>query len=133
MLNVPLFTPLLSLLSRYVAADADSAVVRGGRGVLAVVVQWYGTEHVGQRSVRRAFRTVLIVAFASVLLLMLARAAFVVDVPIEGRAGRVAFAVRWNRLPTCPCASPSDALCIGDTLTFNPALIEICGFHVPFG
>jgi hypothetical protein len=124
-LDVPLFRPLLTLYPitlQHSLIPLSSAIM----GLMAVAIQWYGDEHLTHRRLRRWFHVTLASAVAGILALMLARAAFVVDVPIEGGAEHVAFAVGWNRLPTCICRESADALCIAQTLTLNPAQVESC-------
>ena len=124
-LNVPLFKPLLTLYpvtlqSRLIPLSA--AVM----GLTAVAIQWYGGEHVSRQWLRKWFVATLACFLLSLLILVLVRSVFVVDVPIQGGSEQVAFVIGWNRLPTCACPQPSDALCISETLTLNPAQVESC-------
>lgn len=95
-------------------------------GVMAVAIQWYGGERLSARWLRRTFSIWIVGAFASLVLLMVLRAAFVIDLPTEGGRQSVAFVIGWSRLSDCPCAQQSDALCISETLTFSPTQLERC-------
>ena len=124
-LNVPLFRPLLSLYpvtlqSRLIPLSAALM------GIMAVAIQWYGSERLGRRWLRKWFIASLASVLLSLLALLFLRTLFVVDVTIQGGAEQVAFVVGVNRLPTCPCVQASDALCIIETLTLNPAQVESC-------
>jgi hypothetical protein len=124
-LKVPLFTPLLALYP--VTLQSRLIPISGAvMGLAAVTIQWYGAERLSRRWLRRAFLSFLAVAGLALVLLLFVRAAFVVDVPIQGGEQQAAFVVGWNRLPTCPCTENSDPLCIRNTLTLNPAQIETC-------
>src|SRR5581483_10059080 len=119
-LKVPLFTPLLAL---YPVTLQTRLIPLSGAvmGLAAVTIQWYGAERLSHKWLRRSFLTFLAGAGFALTLLLIMRAAFVVDVPIQGGDQQAAFVVGWNRLPTCPCAESSDPLCIRNTLTLNPA------------
>jgi len=124
-LNVPLFKPLLTLFpvtlqSRLIPLSAALM------GLTAVAIQWYGGERTSRQWLRKWFVGSLTCSVVSLLALLFVRMVFVVDVPIQGGAEQVAFVIGPTRLPSCGCSQPSDALCISETLTLNPAQVESC-------
>jgi len=124
-LDVPLFKPLLTLYpitlqGRLIPLSA--AVM----GLTAAAIQWYAGEYVKRPWLRAWFVGATGCFLASVVVLLLIRSLFVVDVPIQGGSQHVAFVIGLTRLPNCPCAQASDALCISETLTLNPAQIDAC-------
>jgi hypothetical protein len=123
--DVPLFRPLLSLYPVTLQGRLIplSAFVMG---VMAVVIQWHGGERLSARWLRRAFRGWTYGAVVSLLALMILRAGFVVDIPLDGGRQNAAFVVGWSRLEGCPCAQQDDAVCISETLTLNPTQLGRC-------
>jgi hypothetical protein len=123
--NVPLFRPLLDLYPQTLQASLIplSAFVMG---LTAVWVQWYGTVRLAGRSLTRWFNVAGVAMIGSFILVIGLRTLFVTDIPIQGGQSTVAFVVGSTRLPTCKCGPEVDALCITDTLTFNPLRIEEC-------
>lgn len=124
-LDVPLFTPLLSLVPgsvRDTAIPLSAAVL----GLIAVGVQWYGSGNISERLLKTWFPRSTLLAGAGLLLFILLHATLVVSVQIEGGASRVAF-VAWPwRVPTCPCkADVPDATCMIQ-LSFSESELDRC-------
>lgn len=122
-LNVPGFTPLLSLMPSTIQGTAIplSAALMG---IVAVAIQWYGGERVTPAWLRKGFKRALIMALLSFLLLTVVHTLVVVRVEILGGRDSVSFVVGFVRPHKPPCtAEVSDSTCI-KLITFDVSEIE---------
>jgi hypothetical protein len=121
--RVPLFSSLLSLIPENIQ-DTVLPLSAALMGIVAVVIQWYGSDKITKRWLKRRFNFVGVMAIASFLLLILVHTLVVVKVPYAGGKKSASFLVGFSRPNTPPCtAEVSDADCI-QHLTFNPVRIE---------
>jgi hypothetical protein len=120
--KIPLFTPLLSLIPLTIQ-DVAIPVSSAAMGIVAVVVQWYGSTRISEAWLSRIFvRTLtscalLFVAFVSIEMMAVER----IDVPATG--GRVSFVVGFSYPNKAPCAELSRSDCIGKKIGLNPAAV----------
>lgn len=121
-LNVPLFKPLLSLIPgsiRGIVIPLSAALM----GVVAIVVQWYGSERLTQRWMRKVFVRILLALVVTFTALTVIHVMVVVTLPIEDGES-LSFVVGFTRPNRPPCTEEvSDAACI-ELITSNPAAIE---------
>jgi len=122
-LDVPLFSPLLNLIPENVQ-DMLLSLSAASMGLVAIFVQWYGSERVSKAWLRKAFGRAGTVAVGTFFLLLLAHTFLVVRVSILGGEEAVHFLVGVSRpvRPPCP-ANISDAECI-KILSLNSDAIE---------
>lgn len=122
--RVPLFSSLLSLIPENVQ-DTVLPLSAAVMGIVAVLVQWHGTEKLSKQWFKTRFTWVVILAICSLTLLTVVHTLTVVNVPYNGGKQSASFLVGFSRPNVPPCPSDvSDADCIRLHLTFNPARIE---------
>ena len=122
-LDIPLFTPLLSLIP---ATLQDTVIPLSAAimGVVAVVIEWYGRERITLVWLRKMFNRTLIIALSAFLILISIHTLYVVRIPIDGASDAVSFVVGLERPLREPCTENiSDAECI-KLLTFDPSLVS---------
>jgi ABC-type multidrug transport system fused ATPase/permease subunit len=122
-LEVPGFTPLLSLIP---ASIQDTAIPLSAAlmGIVAVVIQWQGSERVSQRWLRRWFFRTLLLALFSFIALTVVHTFVVVKVDILGGRDSERFLVGFVRPIKPPCTEDiSDSECI-KKLTLDVSKIE---------
>ena len=122
-LNVPLFTPLLSLIpdSLQTSLIPTSTALMS---VVAVAIQWYGGERPSRKRLSRWFARILLLVVVSFVLLVYIGNAVVVRVQFLGTES-ASILVGFSRPYKAPCPEGvSDSECIRSHLTFNPAAIE---------
>lgn len=121
-LNVPLFKPLLSLIPDAIqntVIPLSAALM----GVVAVVVQWYGSERLSRLELRKTFTRTLIILVVTFITLVVVHTMVVVSIPIE-KGESLTFLVGFTRPNKPPCtAEVADAECI-KLITSNPEAIE---------
>jgi hypothetical protein len=121
-LNVPLFSPLLTLIPIYeqnYALTLSSASI----GIVAILVQWYGTEVLGKKRIKRMFQCALIAAAGTFLLLVWLHT--VVAIPIRVLTTETVYVVRgFEQPPRSPCEGLSDSECVSRKLTLDPEAIQ---------
>jgi hypothetical protein len=120
--KIPLFTPLLSLIPLTIQ-DVAIPVSSAAMGIVAVVVQWYGSTRSSGAWLSRMFVRALgscILLFV-VLLAIEMLAVERIDVPATG--GRVSFVVGFSSPNKPPCIELSRADCIGKKIGLNPAAV----------
>lgn len=121
--RIPLFSSLLSLIPENIQ-DTLLPLSAALMGIVAVLVQWYGSDKLTKTWLKRRFSLIVILAIVSFLLLTLVHVLAVVKVPYDGGKKSVSFLVGFSRPNNPPCtAEISDADCI-QRLTFNPVRIE---------
>jgi hypothetical protein len=122
-LNVPLFTPMLSLIPETVQPVAIP-LSAASMGIVAVLVQWYGSQHTQQSWLQAMFtRSVAICVLCLIALTAIEFIAVVrVEVPATGSA--VSFAVGPSAPNTPPCVGLGRADCIRHQLSLDPARVE---------
>lgn len=123
-LDIPLFSPLLDLIPANLQ-DTLIPLSTALMGVVAVAIQWYGSEHLSKRWLRRNFGLALIGAVALFLTLVAVHSLVVIRVPVDGATHTVAVLIGWDERPTAePCGKRiSDAECV-QKVTLDPAQIE---------
>jgi hypothetical protein len=120
--KIPLFTPLLSLIPLTIQ-DVAIPVSSAAMGIVAVVVQWYGSTRISGAWLSRMFvRTLascvlLFVAFVTIEMMAVEH----IDIPATG--GRVSFVVGFSYPNKAPCTELSRADCIGKKIGLNPAAV----------
>lgn len=123
LLNLPLFKPLLALIPESIqntVIPLSSALM----GTVAVVIEYYGGEHISRAALRRLFKKTLITAAVTFIILIFIHTAVVVTIPILGGKEWVSFVVGFTRPIKSPClADVSDAACV-KLLTFDTSEIE---------
>jgi hypothetical protein len=123
---VPGFRPLLELYPLSIR-DTMIPLAAALMGIVAVCVEWYGSDRLSAAWLSRSFRRALTIVVAGLLLVVVVHTTFVVKVVIDGGRETVSFVVGWSRQPSCKCGPElSDAQCITDVTTFNPASIDTC-------
>lgn len=126
LLDVPGFRALLDLIPldlRDIVLPMSGAVA----GLLAVVVQWYGRDHLSRAWLRRAFLVSLACAVVTLVIFVNRHFRYVVAVTYGGGEEKTSFTVGPGpRQAQCGCpANVSDASCIKQ-LTLNPARVRDC-------
>lgn len=120
-INVPLFEPLLTIVplsEQGFLIPLSTALM----GLVAVGVQWYGGER--PEWLRKWFGATLVIALLALGFLVYVHNNVVVSVQYLGTKS-TSFLVGFSRPNKPPCPEGiSDAECIRDYLTFNPAKIE---------
>lgn len=122
-LRVPLFSPLLNLIP---GSIQDTAIPLSAAlmGMVAVVVQWYGGEHITHKWLRKLFGRTLLVSMITFLALIVIHTSVVVVVPILGGEDEVTVVVGFTRPIKPPCTvGVSDLECI-ERITLDPSAIE---------
>ncbi len=120
--HVPLFSPLLSFIPVY---EQNSALIlsSAAMGLVAVAVQWYGTESLTKKKMKRWF-LVAMAASVGTFLALIAIHSFV-TVPVELLTKETMYVVvGFEQPPRPPCEGLGDSDCIRLKLTLNPAAIE---------
>lgn len=121
-INVPLFRPLLSLIPeslRNVVLPLSAALM----GVIAVAVQWYGSDRLSRRSLRVAFRNAILSTILAFISLVVVYIFGVSTVPILAGQDSVSFVVGFQRPDGGSCEGLSDSECI-KRLSFDESAIE---------
>ena len=122
-LDVPLFSPMLSLLHPSIqdtAIPLSSALM----GLVAVFVQWQAGESAPRAALRRWFTRAMAVALAALVGLLVLNTLVIVEVPYLGGQETAKFMVGFSRPERAPCtAEVADSECI-KRLSFNPSLVE---------
>lgn len=123
LLNLPLFKPLLALIPESIqntVIPLSSALM----GTVAVVVEYYGGEHVTRAGLRRLFKRTLFTAGGTFIILIILHTWVVVTIPILGGKEWVSVVVGFTRPIKAPCpADISDAACV-ELLTLDITEIE---------
>jgi hypothetical protein len=122
-LHIPLFAPMLSLIPASVQPVAIP-LSAASMGIVAVLVQWYGSQHLSPRWLHAMFiRSIAICIFCLVALTTIEFIAVVrVNVPSVGST--VSFAVGPSRPNTPPCTGLGPEDCIKHKLSLDEAQIE---------
>ena len=122
LLNIPLFKPLLTLIPesiREIVLPLSAALM----GTVAIVVQWYGGEHLTRAWTKKMFARTLVVLALTFVALTVVHTLVVVTLPIEDDRS-ISFVVGFTRPNRPPCtADVSDAACIKE-ITSDPSAIE---------
>src|SRR5690242_19693066 len=111
--NVPGFRALLTLFPVSIR-DTMIPLSAALMGIIAVAVQWYGSDKTDRKWLARSFRWTLLFALVSLVTLVGAHALTVVRVTLDGGKEAVSFVVGVNeRRLSCGCSPQmSDADCI---------------------
>jgi hypothetical protein len=121
-INVPFFKSLLTLIPNSLR-DTVLPLSAALMGLIAIVVQWYGTERLSKRWLRRTFNRTILFSLFSLIALIVAHSFVVTTVPFLAGRDSASFVVGFQRPEGGTCRGLSDAECI-KTLTFNEAKIE---------
>ncbi len=122
-LHVPLFSPLLDLIPQPLQ-DATIPPSAALMGVVAIGVQWFGSEKLSLRAMRRWFYWTAVLAIVAIVLLTISYIFFVVPVQIRGGQQTVRFVVGFSRPMRSPCTTEiSDSECI-KRLTLDQAAVN---------
>jgi hypothetical protein len=119
--DIPLFDSLLKLIptSLHNTILPLSAALMG---LVAVVIQWYGGEHLTEKWLSKAFYKTLKLTIASFIILFIVHVFVVVKVPYDG--GSETFLVGFVRPIKPPCGLEiSDVECIG-RITLEDAAVQ---------
>jgi hypothetical protein len=123
---VPGFRPLLGLYPLSIR-DIMIRLAAALMGVVAVSVEWFGSERLSPTWLHQTFLRTLGIVVAGLFALIVLHTVFVVSVPIDGGSDTVSFVIGWSRQASCKCGPElSDAQCIATVTTFNPASIDAC-------
>ncbi len=120
--NVPLFSPLLKLIPTSIqdtAIPLSSALM----GIVAVLVQWYGSDRLTKRVLDKLFGMVIGFTLIAFLILFVVHTEVVVKVPIRGGKDFVTFLVGFSYYQKAPCEQMGRAQCIKDALGFDDSKI----------
>jgi len=122
-LDVPLFVPVIRLFPETLK-DAALPLSAALMGIVAVVVQWYGSEGLSRARMKRLFWRAMMATLVALAAVFVVHTLVVVSVPIEGGQESVTFLVGFSRPVREPCgAEVSDSECIR-LLTFDQTRIE---------
>lgn len=122
-LHVPLFTPMLFLLPESVQGIAIP-LSAASMGIVAVWVQWYGSQRLRPDWVGTWFVRTIIVCFVSLFLIAAIEMTAVVRVDVPSVDQVASFAVGPLNPNTPPCVNLSRQDCIKHALSLDPAQIE---------
>jgi hypothetical protein len=120
---IPMFAPLQVILPESVqpiAIPLSSAAM----GILAVLIQWQGTQKLKPNQLKARFRRTLLVSVISLLALAGIETIAVVRVDVPAVDATVSFAVGPSHPGTPPCAGLSRADCIKRQLSLDEARID---------
>ena len=122
-LNVPLFTPMLSLIPaslQPVAIPLSAASM----GLVAVLIQWYGFQHPGRRWLRVWFGRSIILCAVTLLAFAVIEMVAVVRIDVPAVDSVVSFAVGPYSPNKPPCDGLSREECIKTKLTLEEAKVN---------
>jgi len=122
-LKVPLFTPMLSMIPDSVQGVAVP-LSAASMGIVAVLVQWYGSQHLHRKWLQTTFARTVGVCIVALILLAGIEMIAVVRVDVPAVNGTVSFAIGPSHPHTSPCADLSRADCIKHKLSLDEARIE---------
>lgn len=123
--KVPLFESLLEMIPESIR-DTTIPPAAICMGLIAVVIQWYGSERISAKTLRRGFLVTLAASIVSLFVFMWVQTTYVQHVSAAGGTIRSSFIVGTTRLPTCGCKpDEQNADCING-LSWNEAAIESC-------
>jgi hypothetical protein len=91
-------------------------------GIIALIVQWYGSQRLSQEWFKRVFKRAALFAVTSLVAFIVIHAFLVTTVPILAGRDSVSFAVGLSRPEGKPCQGLSDAECI-KILSFDETAI----------
>jgi hypothetical protein len=123
--EVPGFRALLTLFPisiRDTMIPASAALM----GIVAVTVQWYGSDKADRKWLARSFTRTLVIALVSLVTLVVIHSFSVVRVSLDGGKHAVSFVVSFVRSSSCGCSLQlSDADCIKN-ISLDEAAIDSC-------
>ncbi len=123
--KVPGFRALLTLFPVSIR-DTMIPLSAALMGIIAVVVQWHGSNKPDLKWLHRNFNRTLIIALLSLVALVIIHALVVARVDLDGGNESVLFVVGFVRSPSCGCSSQlSDADCIKN-ISLDSAAIASC-------
>jgi hypothetical protein len=122
-LQIPLFTPMLSLIPVSLQ-DVAIPVSAASMGVVAIIVQWNGAQSLPQNQLRRWFRRSLLFCVASLVFLVMIEMLAVVRVDVRSINDTASFAVGLSQPTAAPCTGLSRAECIKTKLTLDESKID---------
>lgn len=122
-LHIPLFAPMLSLIPASVQPIAIP-VSATSMGIIAILVQWYGSVKPGRLWLRAMFGRTLAVCFLSFIALVAIEMVAVVRVDVPATNSTVSFAVGLGKPSAPPCVALGRADCIRHKLGLDEALID---------
>jgi hypothetical protein len=102
-LNVPLFTPLLSMMP---VSLQDTAIPLSATlmGVVAVAIQWHGRDRLNRKWIEKSFKTTLALALLCLIVLVVVHPFAVATVKVGPERERMSFVVGVidSDKPQCP-------------------------------
>jgi len=119
--NVPLFTPMLSLIPQSIQ-DIAIPISATAMGIVAVVVQWYGAEHLQKSWLQARFFQTLAICVAALATLTAIEMLAVIRIDVPAVGGVASFAVGVVHPHSEPCVALSRADCVR-ILTFDEAKV----------
>lgn len=122
-LHIPLFSPMLSLIPASVQPIAIP-LSAASMGIVAVVVQWYGSQHMNRDWVSRMFTRSIVICISCLVALTIIEFIAVVRVDVPAVGSTVSFAVGPFNPNTPPCVGLSRADCIKHELSLDEARID---------
>jgi hypothetical protein len=118
--RIPLFPSILTFIPIF-QQDMALTLSSAAMGVVAVSVQWYGTEHLTKRKMRRWF--VMAMSSTVVAFLILIGLHTWVAVPVRVDAQDTYVVVGPSQTAVSPCEGLGASECIRKKLTLDPATI----------
>jgi hypothetical protein len=122
-LNVPLFTPMLSLIPVSVQSIAIP-LSAASMGIVAVLVQWYGSQQMSRSWLHSMFIRSIAICISCLLTLTVIEFLAVVRVDVPAVGSTISFAVGLSNPNTPPCTGLGRSDCIKQKLTLDEAKIE---------
>src|SRR5438445_6856831 len=121
--RVPLFTPMLSLIPQTIQGIAIP-LSSASMGIVAVVVQWYGSRQVSKDWSSRVFVRTLIFSIVFLLALVVVEMLAVERIYLPATGETVSFAVGFAYPKRAQCEGLSRAKCIEQKLVLDPDTIS---------
>jgi hypothetical protein len=104
--------------------DLAIPISAAAMGIVAVLVQWYGSRSNRAAWLRRTFGRVLLVCVSSLIALILMEYTMIVHVDVPAAESKASFAVGLSNPQKPPCENLSRAQCIEQKLTLRESTIE---------
>jgi hypothetical protein len=122
-LNVPLFTPMLSLIPESLQ-EVAIPLSAASMGLVAVLVQWQGTRPLRPGQLQTWFNRSIVICIVTLIVLASIEMVAVARVDVLATGSTVSFAVGPENPNVPPCTGLSRAECIKTKLTLDEAKID---------
>lgn len=119
-LNIPLFSPLLSLIPIQIQKEAIT-LSTSAMSLVAIAVQWGAGVNVNLRVIEKRFKRILVIAAITFILLFTVSNFLVVRVPYLDGSRSASFLKGFRRPIPDPCSGKSDESCVQSVLSFDEA------------